>query len=269
MHAPPPLTPAGVPLAHHGAPSTHLPPPASSGTPPAYSGAPLPRVPPPAVQVPSIPDDNARIAALEGTVNQLAANMATNMAEFMALFKGPNRASSSSTPPPGYGPTVDPNPWVLPTFAQESGDAPAPTTAHIPATYLVSNLPVPPAFPQPSDAPAIAPSDQRQYQDCPWGDESEQEYPSPSCYEIVEARRGNRGITVLPPSHFFPEPPHIVDDTLDYPSSDSDNAPDALPAVCTVTEETPSGVHIRLAQENEELDNWTSVSRYSAVIADV
>ncbi|OWM68188.1 hypothetical protein CDL15_Pgr016388 [Punica granatum] len=157
MHAPPPLTPVGVPLAHHGAPSTHLLPPASSGTPPAYSGAPLPRVPPLAVQVPSIPDDNARIAALEGTVNQLAANMATNMAELMALLKGPNRASSSSTSPPRYGPTVDPNTWVLPTFVQESGDATALTTAHIPATYPVSNLPVPPAFPQSSDAPAVAP----------------------------------------------------------------------------------------------------------------
>ncbi|OWM63020.1 hypothetical protein CDL15_Pgr026194 [Punica granatum] len=37
----------------------------------------------------------------------------------------------------------------------------------------------------------------------------------------------------------------------------------------TITEETPSGVSIRLAQENEELNNWTSVSLYSAVIADV
>ncbi|OWM78303.1 hypothetical protein CDL15_Pgr001024 [Punica granatum] len=36
-----------------------------------------------------------------------------------------------------------------------------------------------------------------------------------------------------------------------------------------VTEEIPLGVHICLAQENEELDNWTSVPRYSAVIADV
>ncbi|PKI43526.1 hypothetical protein CRG98_036084 [Punica granatum] len=42
-----------------------------------------------------------------------------------------------------------------------------------------------------------------------------------------------------------------------------------LSAICAVTEETPSGVHIRLAQENEELNNWTSVSCYSVVIADV
>ncbi|PKI35360.1 hypothetical protein CRG98_044237 [Punica granatum] len=104
----------------------------------------------------------------------------------------------------------------------------------------------------------------------------------PSCHEIVEARRGNhlhhlvahygrinKGILVLPLSHFFPGPPHIVRDTLDRPSLDSNNAPDAPPTVYTVTEETPSGVHIRLAQENEELENWTSVPRYSIVIADV
>ncbi|PKI46860.1 hypothetical protein CRG98_032756 [Punica granatum] len=51
----------------------------------------------------------------------------------------------------------------------------------------------------------------------------------PSCHEIVEARRGN----------------HLHRLAMHY------------------------GVHIRLAQENEELNNWTSVLRYSAVIADV
>ncbi|OWM71017.1 hypothetical protein CDL15_Pgr003907 [Punica granatum] len=64
-------------------------------------------------------------------------------------------------------------------------------------------------------------------------------------------------------------PPHIVGDTFGGPSSDSAEAPDALPAVYAVTEEIPSGVHIRPMQENEELNNWTSVPRYSAVIADV
>ncbi|PKI61314.1 hypothetical protein CRG98_018305 [Punica granatum] len=104
----------------------------------------------------------------------------------------------------------------------------------------------------------------------------------PSCHEIIEARRGNhlhrlaahygklnRGIPVPPLSHFFPGPPRIIEGTLDGPSSDSDDAPIALSAVYAITEEIPSGVHIRLAQENEELDNWTSVPRYSAVIADV
>ncbi|PKI77270.1 hypothetical protein CRG98_002339 [Punica granatum] len=92
----------------------------------------------------------------------------------------------------------------------------------------------------------------------------------PSCHEIVEARRNkhlrhlaahygrlNRGLIVPPLSHFFPGSPH------------SDDAPVALPALYAITKEIPSGVHIRLVQENEELDNWTSVPRYSAVIADV
>ncbi|PKI42621.1 hypothetical protein CRG98_036984 [Punica granatum] len=74
---------------------------------------------------------------------------------------------------------------------------------------------------------------------------------------------------VPPLSRFFPRPPLIIGNTLDGPSSDPDNTPDASPTVYAVTEEIPSGVHIRLAQENEELSNWTSVPRYSAVIADV
>ncbi|PKI72297.1 hypothetical protein CRG98_007311 [Punica granatum] len=104
----------------------------------------------------------------------------------------------------------------------------------------------------------------------------------PSCHEIVEARRGNhlhrlaahygrlnRGIPVPPLSRFFPGPSHIIGGTLDGPSSDSDDTPVAPSAVYAVTEEISSGVHIRLAQENEKLDNWTLVPRYSAVIADV
>ncbi|XP_031392144.1 uncharacterized protein LOC116204206 [Punica granatum] len=99
---------------------------------------------------------------------------------------------------------------------------------------------------------------------------------------MIKARRGkhlhhlaahygrtNRGMSVPSLSHFFPGPLHIARDTLDGPSSDSDNAPANLPTVYAVTEETPSGVHIRLAKENEELDNWISVLHYSAVIADV
>ncbi|OWM90887.1 hypothetical protein CDL15_Pgr027374 [Punica granatum] len=103
-----------------------------------------------------------------------------------------------------------------------------------------------------------------------------------SCHEIIEARRGkhlhrlaafygkvNWGIPVLPLSHFFLAPPHIVGGTLDGPSLVSDAEPVDPPAICAVTEETPLGVHIRLAQENEELNNWTSVPCYSAVITDV
>ncbi|PKI75906.1 hypothetical protein CRG98_003705 [Punica granatum] len=103
----------------------------------------------------------------------------------------------------------------------------------------------------------------------------------PSCHEIIEARKGNhlhrlaayygrlnRGTSVPPLSHFFPGPSHTIGGTLDGPSSDSDDTPATSSAVYAVTEEIPSGVHIRLAQENEELDNWTSVPRYSVVIAD-
>ncbi|PKI76886.1 hypothetical protein CRG98_002673 [Punica granatum] len=96
-----------------------------------------------------------------------------------------------------------------------------------------------------------------------------------SCHEIIEARRGkhlhhlvahygriNRGIPVPPLSYFFPSPPHIVEGALDNPSLDSDDALVNLPAICAVAEETPPRVY-------KELNNWTSVPRYSAVIADV
>ncbi|PKI41508.1 hypothetical protein CRG98_038110, partial [Punica granatum] len=98
----------------------------------------------------------------------------------------------------------------------------------------------------------------------------------PSCHEIIEARRGNhlhrlaahygrlnRGMQVPPLSRFFPRPLLIIGNTLDGPSSDPDNTPDASPTLYAVTEEIPSGVHIRPTQENEELSNWTSVPRYS------
>ncbi|PKI44052.1 hypothetical protein CRG98_035554 [Punica granatum] len=104
----------------------------------------------------------------------------------------------------------------------------------------------------------------------------------PSYHEVIEARRGhhlrrlvahyrrlNRGIPVPPLSRFFPGPSHVIGATLDGPFSDFDDTPAVPSAVYTVTEEIPSGVHIRLAWEKEELDNWTSVLRYSAVIADV
>ncbi|PKI60424.1 hypothetical protein CRG98_019188, partial [Punica granatum] len=72
--------------------------------------------------------------------------MATNMAKLLALLRGPNRASSSSTPPPGPGPTVDPTPWAPPTQAPENVEAPAPPTLY-PSTVhpFTSQLPPPPA----------------------------------------------------------------------------------------------------------------------------
>ncbi|PKI48814.1 hypothetical protein CRG98_030791 [Punica granatum] len=130
-HAPPPLTPAGVLPAYSSALPTHLPPPASSG-------APLPLASLTSVAT----DDQARIAALESTVNQ----MATNMAELLALLRGPNRASSSSTPSPRPGPTVDPTPRAPPTQAPENVEAPAPPTLHTSTVHpFTTQLPPPPA----------------------------------------------------------------------------------------------------------------------------
>ncbi|PKI49029.1 hypothetical protein CRG98_030616 [Punica granatum] len=79
--------------------------------------------PPPIAQTASNLVDFARFTALQGMVNQLATNMATNMTEFMAMLRNQNRASSSFTPPLEHRPIVDPNPTVLPTFVSEVEDA--------------------------------------------------------------------------------------------------------------------------------------------------
>ncbi|OWM76954.1 hypothetical protein CDL15_Pgr011679 [Punica granatum] len=62
---------------------------------------------PPSMYMPSTPvppvlpssNEAIHIAVLEGTVNQ----MASDITELMAMLRGPNRASSSSIPPPAYG----------------------------------------------------------------------------------------------------------------------------------------------------------------------
>ncbi|XP_031387181.1 extensin-like [Punica granatum] len=130
-HAPPPFTPASVLPVYSGTLPTHPPPPASSGAPQ-----------PPVSPTSAATDDQARIAALEGTVNQ----MATNMAELLALLRGPNRASSSSTPPPGQGPMTEPTPWIPPTQALENMEAPPPPTLHTSMAHPVTGpYPPPPA----------------------------------------------------------------------------------------------------------------------------
>ncbi|PKI70956.1 hypothetical protein CRG98_008689 [Punica granatum] len=138
-HAPPPPTPAGVLPAYSGAPPTHLPPSTSSG------------VPPPRVSLTSSAShDQARIMALEGMVNQLAASMTANMAELFALLRGPNRPSSSSTPPPRQGLTVDLTPWVPLTQIPENIDAPAPPTLHTSTAHPFTS-----PFPPPSAPTAV------------------------------------------------------------------------------------------------------------------
>ncbi|PKI35060.1 hypothetical protein CRG98_044549 [Punica granatum] len=146
MHAlPPHVSPTGMSPTHQGVSPTHLPPPASSGPHLAYSGG----------QPSSAIDDRARIAILESTVNQLAATMATNMAELMALLKGPNRASSSFTPPPRYGPAVNPSPWAQPTLITDNGDTSAPMIVNTSAAHPVSNLPAPPSFSHPANLSVV------------------------------------------------------------------------------------------------------------------
>ncbi|PKI68274.1 hypothetical protein CRG98_011354 [Punica granatum] len=258
-HAPPPPTPAGMLPAYSGAPPTHLQPPASLG-------APLAR----ASQTSSAFDDQARIAALEGTVNQ----MATNMAELLALLRGPNRASSSSTPPSGQGPTADPTPWVPQTQAPENVEVPVPPTLHTSvAPPFISSYPPPPAPTAVPLPPAtFLSSEQRQLQSIYY---SAPPVPSPTTSQSndhfapapAEPSQSRPLVSRTPPSG--QQNPTSQGGTLDGPSSDSDDTPATPSAVYAVTEEIPSGVHIRLAQENEELDNWTSVPRYSAVIADV
>ncbi|XP_031387176.1 max-binding protein MNT-like [Punica granatum] len=107
------------------------------------SGVPLQRV----SLTSSTSDDHARIAVLEGIVNQLAASMTTNMAELFALLRGPNSASSSSTPPSGQGPTADPISWIPPTQVLENTNVPAPPTTHTAAAHPFTILYQPPLAP--------------------------------------------------------------------------------------------------------------------------
>ncbi|PKI43698.1 hypothetical protein CRG98_035897 [Punica granatum] len=99
-----------------------------------------------------------RIAALEGTVNQ----MASDITELMALLRGPNHASSSVISPLTHGSMVDPSPWVPPTLAPESDivhilaltqfPATVPQLTHSPEVYpAAAPLPVtlPATFPPP------------------------------------------------------------------------------------------------------------------------
>ncbi|OWM89131.1 hypothetical protein CDL15_Pgr026294 [Punica granatum] len=87
---------------------THTLPPPAPVTSAAYAGT-LPAQLPLPAQAPSNVIDPVRFTALEGMVNQLAANMNTNMAELMTMLRDQNRASSSYTPPPERRTTVDPN----------------------------------------------------------------------------------------------------------------------------------------------------------------
>ncbi|PKI59084.1 hypothetical protein CRG98_020539 [Punica granatum] len=110
--------------------------------------------PPQSTQAPPPAHDATRVAALERNVTTLQGmvnQMATDMAELMALVKGLTSTSSSSTSPSGIGPTVDLIPWVLPTLVLENIEALA-STMYVPAVHPI-DIPSPP-----SAVPAAAPS---------------------------------------------------------------------------------------------------------------
>ncbi|OWM84380.1 hypothetical protein CDL15_Pgr017484 [Punica granatum] len=124
------------PMPAHSPPQgTHvIPPPAASTT---YSGAPPMNLPPPA-QTPSNAIDPMRFTAHEGMVNQLAANMNTNMAELMAMLRDQNQASSSYTPLPEHRTAVDPNPVVPPIYVTDSEDISFPAMTYAPAVHPIT-----------------------------------------------------------------------------------------------------------------------------------
>ncbi|XP_031378407.1 extensin-like [Punica granatum] len=136
-----------------------LPPPTLADAPSAHLGEIPPPIPTPEAQAPSASTDgSARIVALEGDITTLKGTvnqMAADMAELMALLRALTRTSSNSTPPPGYGPTVDPNPWVPPTHAPKGIEAPAmyaPTghSANIPPPSTTFSTAIPPPLSDPT-----------------------------------------------------------------------------------------------------------------------
>ncbi|PKI45542.1 hypothetical protein CRG98_034060 [Punica granatum] len=197
----PPLTPAGAPLAH--------------------SGEIQPPVPTPEAQAPSTSTEGAaRIIALEsdiftlkGTVNQMAADMA----ELMALLKAPNRTSSNSTPPPGYGPTVDPNPWVPPTHAPEvtlsaaipfppsnpTTLVPPPMSIPVPAPVYIA--PPPMVFPAQSPHAPAHTSEPLPFQ----ASQPHISFSYPTLHllniPIPESGTPTEAIPIAPPTNFIPE----------------------------------------------------------------
>ncbi|OWM72697.1 hypothetical protein CDL15_Pgr009154 [Punica granatum] len=101
----------------------------------------------------------------------------------------------------------------------------------------------------------------------------------PSCHEIVEARMGNylhcllhtmggsTGASRLPRFPIFSPDPHASSGT---PLAALPRISTMRLTLCQLCTLSPRRLlHIRLARENEELDNWTLVPRYLVVIADV
>ncbi|PKI61734.1 hypothetical protein CRG98_017846 [Punica granatum] len=124
-----------------------MPPPIPADISTAHSGVPIGHPPPPTAQTTSNLVDSARFTALEGMVNQLATNMATNMTELITMLRDHNRASLSFTPPQEHMPTVDPNPVVPPIHITDSEDISFLVMVYVPAVHPISDPLPPPSAP--------------------------------------------------------------------------------------------------------------------------
>ncbi|PKI75858.1 hypothetical protein CRG98_003773 [Punica granatum] len=111
-----------------------------------HSGVPITHPPPPMAQTALNLVDSARFTVLEGMVNQLVTNMATNMTELMAMLRDQNQASSSFTLPSKHRPNLDPNPVVPPIYVTDSEDVSFSAMTYVPAVHPISDpLSLPPA----------------------------------------------------------------------------------------------------------------------------
>ncbi|PKI56708.1 hypothetical protein CRG98_022900 [Punica granatum] len=131
--------------------------------------------------------------------------MATNVAELLALLRGPNRASSSSTPPPGPGPTIDPTQWAPPTQAPENVEAPAPPTLYTSTVHpFTSQLPPPPAPSVVPLPPATFPSTEH-ILFAPPPVSIPAPVPPPINTTFHESGTPTHAAQFASPTHFFPE----------------------------------------------------------------
>ncbi|PKI66593.1 hypothetical protein CRG98_013002 [Punica granatum] len=87
---------------------------------------------------------------------------------------------------------------------------------------------------------------------------------------------GARAQGILHPVQFFSGLPLVIGGTSDdIPTESEDSSPDMIDApfvlsdVYAIIEETSSKAPIRLAQENQGLNNWTAIPCYSAIVVDV
>ncbi|PKI75194.1 hypothetical protein CRG98_004418 [Punica granatum] len=100
--------------------------------------------------------DSTHFTVLEGMVNQLATNMATNMTELMTMLRDQNPASSIFTPPLKHRPIVDPNPVVPPIYVTDSEDVSFSAITYVPAVHSISDPLPPPLAPTAVSLPPAA-----------------------------------------------------------------------------------------------------------------